>query len=69
MVTPWPAHVAAHDDGPWQPIARTFGTLFDNISLNNTSLRSTSELWTSWAESELRLLAYARCSALRGRQT
>ena len=65
MVTAWPAHVAAHDDAPWQPVARTFGTLFDAIELPHTQLRGPATAWADWAEAELRALARCRSRALR----
>jgi hypothetical protein len=66
-VTSWPAHVASHMDGPWQPVARTFGALFDAIALPHTSLRKTADEWATWAEAELRALALTRLRIILGR--
>ena len=66
-VTSWPAHVASHLDGPWQPVARTFGAFFDAIALPHTSLRGTANEWAEWAEAELRALAIVRLRVILGR--
>ena len=53
MATPWPASVANHADGPHQPVARAFGSLFDAVALPHTYLRNFASVWASWAEVEL----------------
>jgi len=66
MAAPWPARVAS-EHAPWQPVARTFGALFDIVSLPHSRVRDLANFWSNWADKRIFALARARLIELEAR--